>query len=58
MEAKTEVKRAMEAIKAEVIASLIHLYGRIKLKSFPIIKFISRKLFLDFPSCFKKKTYM
>ena len=58
METKAEVERTMEAVEAEVVASLIHPYGRAKLKSFPTIRFTSRKLFLDLPSYFKKKTYM
>ena len=58
MEAKAEVERTMEAVEAEVIASLIHPYGKARLKSFPIFISTSRKLFLDLPSYFKKKTYM
>ena len=58
MEAKAEVERTMEAVEAEVIASLIHPYGRVKLKSFTIIRSTSKKLFLDLRSYFKKKTYI
>ena len=58
MEAKAEIKRTIEAIEAQVITSLIHPYGRARLKNFSIIRFTSRKLFLDLPNYFKKKSYM
>ena len=58
MKAKAKVKRTIEAIEAEMIALLIHPYGRARLKSFLTIISISKKLFLNLLSYFKKKTYM
>ena len=58
IEAKAKVKKIMEAVEAEVIKPLTHQRRRVRLESYPIIKFILEKIFLGLPNYFQKKIYM
>ena len=56
MEVETRVERIIKVVEAKVIESLTRQHGRVRLKSYPIIRFISKKIFLGLPNCSQKKT--
>ena len=58
MKAEVKVKRIMKAVEAEVIEPLAHQRGRVRLETYPIIIFISEKIFLGLSNWFQKKIYM
>ena len=57
MEAKAKVKRIMKAVEDKVAEPLTRRCGRVRLESYPIIRFILEKTFLGLPNCFQKKMY-